>query len=161
MMTRLRSIGVTAMLLLSQVLPASAAEAVGPDDLREIRAVFLRQAEAATAHDIGGIDAVLAHAAPGRPDPVSFIARAYRFWGREAVMEHFRAIFRGTWRFEPDQDAIRIVPLGADTAQIFAPTRVTLDVGGAPATQPFLVEEVAIRTTDGWRIATIVPVPAQ
>ncbi|MBR0641753.1 nuclear transport factor 2 family protein [Plastoroseomonas hellenica] len=161
MMIRLRSIGVTAMLLLSQVLPASAAEAVGPDDLREIRAVFLRQAEAATAHDIGGIDAVLAHAAPGQPDPVSFIARAYRFWGREAVMEHFRAIFRGTWRFEPDQDAIRIVPLGADAAQIFAPTRVTLDVGGAPATQPFLVEEVAIRTTDGWRIAIIVPVPAQ
>ena len=161
MMTRLQGIGVAAVLLLSQALPAGAAEAIGPDDLREIRAVFLRQAEAATAHDIGGIDAVLAYAAPGQPDPVSFVARAYRFWGREVVMEHFRAIFRGTWRFEPDQDAIRILPLGADTAQIFAPTRVTLDVNGAPATQPFLVEEIAIRTADGWRIATIIPVPAQ
>lgn len=151
----------TLLMLLSPALPARAADSVGPQDLREIRAVFLRQAEAATAHDIDGMDAVFAPAVPGQPDPVSFIARAYSFWGREAVMEHFRVIFRGTWRFEPDQDAIRIIPLGTDTAHIFAPTRVTLDLRGAPATVPFLMEEIAIRTPAGWRIATIIPVPAQ
>jgi hypothetical protein len=153
--------GVAALLLLlSPALPARAADSVSAKDLQEIRAVFLRQAEAATAHDIDGIDAVLAQVAPGQPDPVSFVARAYTFWGREAVMEHFRAIFRGTWRFEPDRDGIRIIPLGADTAHIFAPTRITLDVRGAPATVPFLMEEMAIRTPAGWRIATIIPVPA-
>src|SRR5580698_9483816 len=83
-------------------------------DAQEVRALFLRQAAAETAHDMAAIEQVLAHAAPGEPDPVNFIARAYRFWGREAVLEHFRTTFLGTWKFEPDQNAIRVTPIGAD-----------------------------------------------
>jgi ketosteroid isomerase-like protein len=134
---------------------------VSAADIEEIRALFLRQAEAENAHDIEAIDAVLARTLPGQPDPVNFVARAYCFWGREAVLGHFRTIFAGTWRFEPDQSAIRILPLGADVAHIFAPTRVTLDAGGGqPATYAFLINEFAIRTQEGWRISAIVPVPA-
>ncbi|WP_300749638.1 nuclear transport factor 2 family protein [Janthinobacterium sp.] len=142
--------------------PALAASNIDANDMQEIRALFLRQAAAATAHDIGVIDSVLAHAAPGQPDPVSFIARAYQFWGRAAVLEHFRTTFQGTWVFEPQQDAIRITPLGPDTAQIYAPTRITLGAAGQPARQEtFLMYETAIRTPQGWRIATMAPVPAQ
>lgn len=131
-------------------------------DVQEIRSLFLRQAAGATAHDIGVIDSILVQAAPGQPDPVSFIARAYQFWGRDAVLEHFRAIFKGTWVFEPQPDAIRILPLGPDAAQIYAPTRITLGPAGQPARQEtFLMYETAIRTPQGWRIATMVPVPAQ
>jgi hypothetical protein len=61
--------------------------------LEEIRTLFLRQAAGETAHDIEVIDAVL--------------ARAYCFWGRKGVLDHFRAVFAGTWRFEPDESAIR------------------------------------------------------
>ena len=130
-------------------------------DIEEIRALFLRQAKAENAHDIEAIDAVLARVPPGQPDPVNFVARAYCFWGRAAVIEHFRTIFAGIWRFEPDESAIRIIPLGRDIAQIFAPTRVTLDAGGGqPATYTFLINEFAIRTGEGWRISAIVPVPA-
>jgi hypothetical protein len=136
--------------------------AVSAGDVEEIRALFLRQAAGETAHDIEVIDAVLAHALPGQPDPVNFVARAYRFWGREAVIEHFRTIFTGTWRFEPDEEAIRIIPLGPDAAHIYAPTRVTAGPAGQEApTYTFLVNEFAIRTPEGWRISAIVPVPAQ
>ena len=89
---------------------AQPSTAVSAADLAEIRALFLRQAAGETAHDIAAIEAVLARALPGEPDPVNFIARAYRFWGREAVIEHFRAVFTGTWRFEPDEEAIGICP---------------------------------------------------
>ncbi|MEP7043485.1 MAG: nuclear transport factor 2 family protein [Dokdonella sp.] len=130
-------------------------------DLEEIRALFLRQSTGETAHDIEALDAVLARAAPGQPDPVTFVARAYRFWGREAVLEHFRSVFKGTWRFEPDVAAIRVTPISADTAHIYAPTQITLGAAGVPAaTYAFLVNEFAVRTADGWRIAAIVPVPA-
>ena len=89
------------------------------------------------------------------------MARAYRFWGRQAVLEHFRTIFAGTWRFEPDEDAIRVMPLGPDAAHIYAPTRITAGAAGQEAaTSTFLVNEFAIRTADGWRISAIVPVPA-
>ena len=135
---------------------------VSSADVAEIRALFLRQAAGETAHDIGAIDAVLARTSPGQPDPVNFVARAYRFWGREAVLEHFRTIFSGTWRFEPDEDAIRVVPLGPDAAHIYAPTLITAGRAEKPAsTYQFHVNEIAIRTADGWRISTIVPVPAQ
>jgi hypothetical protein len=131
-------------------------------DAQEVRALFLRQAAAETAHDMAAIEQVLAHAAPGEPDPVNFIARAYRFWGREAVLEHFRTTFLGTWKFEPDQNAIRVTPIGADVAHIYAPTKITIGAALQPGTPyQFLVNEFAIRTADGWRISTIVPIPAQ
>jgi hypothetical protein len=131
-------------------------------DTQEIRDLFLRQAAGETAHDIGAIDAVLARAALGQSDPVSFVARAYTFWGRDEVLAHFRAVFTGIWLFEPDRDAIRITLLGADSAHIYAPTRITVgNAGQAGTTYNFLVNEFAIRTLEGWRIATIVPVPKQ
>jgi ketosteroid isomerase-like protein len=131
-------------------------------DLDEIRALFLRQAAGESSQNIEAVDAVLARAAPGQPDPVAFVARAYRFWGREAVLDHFRTVFKGTWRFEPDLSSLRITPISADTAHIYAPTLITLGPAGGPAaTYAFLVNEFAVRTQEGWRIATIVPVPAQ
>ena len=136
--------------------------AVSAADVEEVRALFLRQAAGETAHDIEVIEAVLARTPPGQPDPVNFVARAYCFWGREAVLNHFRTIFAGTWRFEPDQSAIRVMPLGSDVAHLYAPARITLGAAGRQAaTYPFLINEFAIRTPGGWRISTIVPVPAQ
>jgi hypothetical protein len=78
------------------------------------------------------------------------------------VLEHFRTIFEGTWQFEPDISAIRVIPISADVAQIYAPTQITLGPAGGPGvTYPFLVNEFAVRTPVGWRIAAIVPVPAR
>lgn len=135
---------------------------ISSDDLGQIRSLFLRQAAGENAHDIDVIESVLAVAHPGYPDPVNFVARAYCFWGRQAVLDHFRKVFTGTWRFEPDQDAIRILPLGRDVAHIFAPTRITAGAAGQPAaTFEFLVNEIAIRTPEGWRISAIIPVPTQ
>lgn len=135
---------------------------MSPEDLRDIRALFLRQAAAETAHDIEVMDSILARPPAGRPDPVNFVARAYTFWGREAVLDHFRAVFAGTWQFEPDEDAMRVIPLGPDTAHLYAPTRITAGAAGQPAaTFQFLVNEIAIRTADGWRISAIVPVPTK
>jgi SnoaL-like domain len=147
--------------LLTAVTSAHAAE-VTSSDTQEIHDLFLRQAAAETAHDIDALDGTLAHAVPGQPDPVSFVARAYRFWGRDAVMEHFRKAFTGTWRVEPDPSVINIIPLNGDTVQIYAPTRVTLGAAGQPAkTATFLINEFAIRTPSGWKISAVIPVPAE
>jgi predicted nucleic acid-binding protein len=77
-------------------------------------------------------------------------------------MEHFRKTFAGTWSIEPDQSAIRIVPLTGDTVQIYAPTRVTLGAAGQPPkTATFLINEFAIRTQEGWKISAVIAVPAE
>lgn len=135
---------------------------VGASDIQQVRALFLRQTAAESAHDIHALDEVIARVPVGHPDPVSFIARAYQFIGREAVMQHFRKTFEGTWRLDADESKIRVIPLSSDIVQIYAPTRVTI---GAPNQEPktalFLINEFAIRTPTGWRISAIVPVPAQ
>jgi hypothetical protein len=112
-------------------------------DVAEIRALFLRQGAAETAHDIDGMNDVLATAVDGQADPVNFVGRAYRFWGRGAVLEHFASVFEETWRFEPEAEHIKVSAINQDVAHIYAPTSIT------------------IGTPDGWRISTIVPVPAQ
>jgi hypothetical protein len=157
-MHHLKAVAAAATALLLASPPAAHADEAR--DQQEVRALFLRQANAEAAHDIGALDTVLAHAAPGQPDPVSFIARAYQFWGREAVMQHFAKTFEGTWGFEPDMAAMRIITLGPDAAHIFVPARVTFAPGGTVTTLPFLINEFAIRTAEGWRIAATVPVPA-
>ena len=130
-------------------------------DRQEVKDVFLRQAAAATAHDIVAFEQVLASAPADQPDPIAFVARAYQFWGKPALIEHFKETFKGVWKFEPDQEHIKIVPLTADVAQVYAPTQITLGASEATAkTVPFLVYEVAVRTSKGWRIASIVPVAA-
>jgi hypothetical protein len=130
-------------------------------DRQQVEDVFLQQARAATAHDIQAFGEVLAEAAPGQPDPVVFVARAYQFWGKPALVDHFKETFKGVWKFEPERAHITIVPLTADVAQIYAPTQITLGKSTATAkTVPFLVYETAVRTPSGWRIASIVPVPA-
>ncbi|WP_420998284.1 YybH family protein [Cupriavidus sp. 30B13] len=151
---------------LSLWLPAAVAYAdagtVSASDTQEIRALFLRQAAAATAHDIVAFEGVLATPPAGQPDPVTFVARAYQFWGKPALVDHFKETFKGVWKFEPDAERIRIVPLSADVAELYAPTQVTSGASEASAkTVPFLVYEVAVRTAAGWRIASIVPVSAQ
>jgi hypothetical protein len=134
----------------------------GETDLAEIRALFLRQAAAETAHDMNGMDEVLARAAPGQDDPVNFIGRAYRFWGREAVLDHFRSVFAGTWRFEPEVDQIKVMAINQDVAHIYAPTLITLGApDGEASTHRFLVNEFAVRTAAGWKISAIIAVPAQ
>jgi hypothetical protein len=138
------------------------ASVVTERDTQALRNLFLQQAAAETAHDIDALDGMLAHAAPGQPDPVSFVARAYRFWGRDAVIAHFRKTFEGTWRVEPDPNAISVIALNGDTAQIYAPTRVTLGAPGQPPkTATFLINEFAIRTPSGWKISVVIPVPAE
>lgn len=131
-------------------------------DIEEIRALFLRQAAAESAHDIHGMETILAQSPPGQADSVNFVARAYRFWGREAVLEHFRTVFKGIWRFEPEVEEIKVLPISADVAHIFAPTLITAgSTEGDQKTYRFLVNEFAARTADGWRITSIVPVPTQ
>jgi hypothetical protein len=153
----------TVLLAATSARAQSAAPAQGftDADRQAVRQVFLQQAAAATAHDIVAFERVLVSAPAGQPDPVAMVARAYQFWGKPALVEHFKETFKGVWKFEPDAEHIRILALNADVAELYAPTQITLGTTPALAkTLPFLVYEVAVRTPAGWRIAAIVPVPA-
>lgn len=133
-----------------------------PNDAEAVRKLFFKQVEAENAHDIVELDSVLADSLEDDSSPVSFVARAYQFWGKKEVMKHFEETFKGTWHLEPDMARSRVITLSPDTVQIYVPTKVTLGALGKDAlTATYLINQFAVRTSQGWRFTAILPVPAQ
>ncbi|KDR38698.1 hypothetical protein [Caballeronia glathei] len=131
-------------------------------DDEAVRALFLKQVEAENAHDIVKLDSILADGTDDKSSPVSFVARAYQFWGKKEVMTHFEETFKGTWHLDPDMPRIRVITLNTDTVQIYVPTKVTLGAPGKDAvTATYLINQFAVRTSQGWRFTAILPIPAQ
>ena len=55
-----------------------------------------------------------------------------------------------------DEGLLRVIPIGPDTAHIYAPCRVTVgELDKPPATANYLINEFAVRTPEGWKISTI------
>ena len=152
----------TVLVVTGAAVQAAALHPFNEGDGQEIKALFLKQALAATAHDIVAFEQVFAPGLPSSPNLVTFVARAYQYWDKQALIDHFEETFRGVWKFEPDSTRIQVIPLTADSAEIYAPTQVTFGTSDSTArTSQFLMCEIAVRTSQGWRIASIIPVPAR
>lgn len=125
------------------------------DGSAQAQALFERFVAAQNAHDPAAVEALLWNS----PDFL-WITRGVPVWGREAAMERFRALYRGTWRLDPDMAQFRAVTLGTGTAQLFVPVLFTIGPAGQPA-QPtrFLLNQTLRREGDTWLIASILPIP--
>ena len=141
-------------LLLSMLLGLSQLAYAGTED--DIKAVFNAFVSAQNAHDSKAVANTL-HDSPN----LLWITRGTPIWGREAALKRFDALYQGTWRLEPEAGAFKVVMLGPDTAQIFVPIVFTIGAQGQAA-QPtrFLMNQILVKTTDGWRVSSILPIPA-
>ena len=134
--------------------PRVEAAPAAPD--REVRAGFDQFVAAQNAHDLAGVGALLLDS----PDFL-WITRGTPVWGREAALKRFEALYQGTWALAPDTAAVRVFALDGGSAQLFAPVRFTIGAPGQAAqASPFLLNQVWVRTAKGWRIASLLPVPA-
>jgi hypothetical protein len=148
-------IGVVALLL-------GASTSAHARDADEIRSLFERQIKAENDHDIAEFAAVLVPSDADLSGNTIMVTRAGKFVGRDTVVDHFAGYFKGTWKLDCDWTQLSILPLGSDTYHLLVPARITLGAPGKePQTLSFLVNEIAVRTKDGWRFTTIVPVLTQ
>ena len=133
-------------------VPKSAAE----DADAAVRAAFDRFVAAQNAHDIKAVESLLSES----PDFL-WITRGAPIWGQDAALERFTALYQGTWRLEPDTSALKIMTLGDKTAQIYVPITFTMGASGqATQTTRFLMNQVLVRTPAGWKVSSILPIPA-
>jgi hypothetical protein len=125
----------------------------GPDD--DVKATFDRFVVAQNAHDISALREVLL-------DSPNFllVSRGAPFWGRDAALKRFEALYQGTWKISPDTANLKVIMLNDTTAQLFVPVMFNIGPSGQPAPDTrFLVNQTLVKTPSGWRIASIMPIP--
>ena len=142
------------VLLLSMLLGLSHFAYAGAED--DIKTVFDAFLTAQNAHDAKAVSNTL-HDSPD----FLWITRGTAIWGREAALNRFEALYQGTWKLEPEAGALKVMMLGPDTAQLFVPIVFTIGAPGQTA-QPtrFLMNQVLVKTAQGWRVSSILPIPA-
>jgi hypothetical protein len=155
------------VILASSSIPAGAQSGYRPPltnaTLDELKVLYRKLIDAENVHDLPAVKSMLFSA------PVSlFISRTEPvakgdwggYWGTASIVEHFGALYSGTFRIDPDYAQERVVGLTSDVAETYAPVTITSGYGGkAPVARRFLMVLEWVKTSDGWRVATDIPLP--
>lgn len=131
----------------------SSARAGTEDD---IKALFTRFAAAQKAHDVTAVGEMVLDA----PNFL-WITRGTAVWGRTETLKRFTALYAGTWQLEPEMSELKVIVARADTAQLFVPILFRISPAGQPATATrFLMNQTFVKMAAGWKLASILPIPA-
>lgn len=122
----------------------------------EVRTTFANFVTAQNAHDVKAVQALL------WPSPdFLWITRGTAVWGVEAALRRFTTLYQGTWRLDPENAGLKIVMLSDSAAQLYIPVTFAIGAAGQPAQQTkFLMNQVLVKTTSGWKVSSILPIPA-
>lgn len=129
------------------------AAASAPD--QELRATLEKFVAAQNAHDLSAVEGILL-------DSPSFlwITRGTPVWGRADALSRFQKLYAGTWRLEPDWEALRIVVAEPRMAELFVPIKFTIGAPDQPAQDlQFLMNMVLTKKDADWKVASILPIP--
>jgi ketosteroid isomerase-like protein len=122
----------------------------------EIRAAFQLFVTAQNAHDVKAVEGLLLPSAD-----FLWITRGAPIWGKDAALQRFAALYQGTWHLDPETVSLKIVMLGDGAAQIYIPITFAIGAAGQPAQQTkFLMNQVLVKTPAGWKVSSILPIPA-
>ena len=144
--------GACAVLMLLAALMIRPSRATEDD----VRAVFDRFVAAQNAHDLKAVEGLLL----ASPDFL-WITRGMAVWGTDAALKRFSALYEGTWRLEPDPSGLKIIMIGDGAAQIYVPIVFTIGPPDQQAQQTrFLFNQVLVKSSSGWKVSTILPIPA-
>jgi len=126
----------------------------GPED--DVRAVVQRFVAAQNAHDLVAVGELLWDS-----PRFLWITRGAAIWGRQPALARFELLYQGTWRLDPVLSELKITFLGEDVAGIYVPIVFTIGPAGQAASPTrFLMNQVVVKTSQGWKVASILPIPA-
>lgn len=122
----------------------------------EIKALFAKFVAAQNTHDLKAVGELL-------QDSPQFlwITRGTPIWGRDAALKRFEALYQGTWSLDPKTDELKVVELQPGVVQLYVPITFMISPAGqtAQATR-FLMNQVLVKTPNGWKVSSILPIPA-
>lgn len=146
--------GVAASALFAVFSSAPPSAVAGAED--EIRATFQQFVAAQNAHDVKAVEPLLL------PSPnFLWITRGAPIWGKDVALQRFTALYQGTWHLDPETAGLKIVMLSDSAAQIYVPINFSIGAAGQPAQQTkFLINQILVKTSAGWKVSSILPIPA-
>ena len=125
-------------------------------DEADVRALVERFVAAQNAHDSRAVGDLLWDS-----PQFLWVTRGTAIWGRQPALARFETLYQGTWRLEPVLAELRIVHVADGVAGIHLPIGFTVGAPGQPAqTTRFLMNQVLVKTGAGWKVASILPIPA-
>jgi uncharacterized protein (TIGR02246 family) len=150
---RRKLVGV-AVFAAATLLAATRIAVAGVED--EVKAVFQKFIAAQNAHDLSAAREILQDS-----PQLLWIARGAPIRGRDSVLEGFQKNYEGTWVIDPEFGKAQVTVLSSQVAQLFVPATITIAPKGEVArARRFLLTQIYVNTSLGWKLATIVTVPA-
>ena len=145
---------VVRLILTCLTLSAAPFAAASPED--EVRQTFERFVAAQNGHDVQAVGSLLLESSN-----FLWITRGTPVWGRDAALKRFSALYEGTWQLAPETGALKVLVLGEGTAQVIVPIVFKIGAAGQTAqTTRFLMNQVLVKTFGGWKISSLLPIPA-
>jgi ketosteroid isomerase-like protein len=142
-------------LVILLVLAATAFPSLAATPEEEVRAAFEKFVAAQNAHDVKAVEALLLDS-----PQFLWITRGAAIWGREAALKRFESLYQGTWKLTPDSSSLKVIHLSDTCAQLYVPIMFNIGAPGQPAADaPTLINQIWVKTSAGWRIASILPIP--
>jgi ketosteroid isomerase-like protein len=126
---------------------------------REIKRVYKQLIEAEDRHDLPAVRLLV-----WKSPATLFVAKApvgWRgYWGIDAVLQHLRDMCQQAFRIDPIYEEEKVVFIKPDIAEMYAPVRITVAYGGQdPVPKPFVMVLIWIKTPQGWKMTTDIPIP--
>jgi ketosteroid isomerase-like protein len=145
-----------ATLVLFLTAPLDVVQAQRVDELKQI---YKQLIDAENRHDIPAVKAMIWNS-----PSMLFVAKApvgwHGYWGMGDVIEHLHDMYQTPFRIEPIYSEEKVVLITPDVAETYAPVKISVAYGGQnPVPKPFIMVLLWIKTPDGWKMTTDIPIP--
>jgi hypothetical protein len=157
MLRRVAFVLIAVSLALAIQLTSSAARA-GTED--EVWTLFEKFIAAQNAHDLKAVGEIVEDS----PQFVWITRNAQTgifgpVWGREAALKRWEQYYQGTWKLEPKPGEVKFMNYRQTSCRWLRP-RISAIAPAGQAAQPhlFMLNQIYVKTTAGWRLASIFPV---
>jgi ketosteroid isomerase-like protein len=126
---------------------------------QEIKRAYKNLIDAENKHDLAAVKTMVWNSTS-----TLFVAKApvgwHGYWGIDDVMQHLHDMYQGTFRIDPTYEEEKVVFLKNDIAETYAPVKITVAYSGQnPVPRPFIMVLLWIKTPQGWKMATDIPIP--
>jgi len=126
---------------------------------REIKDIYKELIDAENRHDLPAVRELVWNS----PSTL-FVAKApigwHGYWGIDDVIQHLHDMYQTPFRIDPEYSEEKVVFITPDIAETYAPVRITVAYGGQnPVPKPFVMVLLWIKTPNGWKMTTDIPIP--